>query len=211
MPEQGEANLAIEGVVHDLNNVLQTILESADLLATDPNWSRLAAALRRSVQRGQCILGGLCEDTTATVDLGEIVEGAMQFAGDVLRALHISGIEFQCQLEPGIRLKGNPTAWERALFNLLVNAAQAMRQGGIIEIHGRQSGSQIEITVADTGTGIPSEILPHIFSPHFSTKPSSSGLGLNIVQSIVRQNGGSVCARNRSGSQGAVFCITVPA
>jgi signal transduction histidine kinase len=211
MPEKVGADLTVEGLIHDLNNVFQTLLEAADLLETDRKWSPLAASMRRSVERGRRILSAFSEDSVASTDLEGIIAGAIEFAGDVLRALHIPDIEFCRRIEAGIRLKGAPMAWERALFNLFINAGQAMRHGGVIEIWARRAGQQIEITVADSGSGIPLEILPQIFKPHFSTRTSGSGLGLHIVESIVRQNGGSVHAANRTGAPGAAFRITVPA
>jgi signal transduction histidine kinase len=210
MPADREQDLVLEGVVHDLNNVFQTILESVEVLAADEKWTSLARALRRSASRGQRIVTGLHESAPAALELEAIVEDAMQFASDVLRVLRISGIEFDCNVEPGIRLPGPPTAWERVLFNLLINAAQAMRSGGAIEIHGRRSAGHVEIIVEDNGPGIPPEILPRIFQARFSTRPAGSGLGLHIVKSIVRENGGTVTASNREGRPGACFQITVP-
>ena len=114
-------------------------------------------------------------------------------------------------VEPGLLLPRSSTDWERVLFNLFVNAAQAMKAGGIVEISARRAGQETEITVADNGPGIPQKILPQIFEPHFSTKSSSSGLGLHIVKSIVSQNGGTVSVWNRTDASGAAFCIRLPA
>jgi signal transduction histidine kinase len=102
------------------------------------------------------------------------------------------------------------------LTNLFLNAAQAIAQGGTedrgsIEIAAARAGSAIEITVADSGPGIHPKILPRIFEPRFSTRAKRSGLGLHIVQTIVRQNGGEVTAANRPSGEGAQFRITLPA
>ena len=118
--------------------------------------------------------------------------------------------------EAGIRLRGNPAAWERVLANLFLNAAQAIAHAGTggdkgaIEISATRGPSAIEITVADNGPGIHPQNLPRIFEPRFSTRAKRSGLGLHIVQTIVRQNGGEVVAANRPSGAGAQFRITLP-
>jgi len=213
MPEERDADLALDGLVHDLSNVFQTILESAELLHSDEHWIWLARALRRSAVRGQRLVDGYRETNVAapTADLQTVVEDAIEFAADVLRALRITGVQFRRDLGAGLRLKGNPTTWERVLFNLLINAGQAMPKGGVVDVRTRLRENSVEITVADNGPGIPEEVLPQIFQPRFSTSKSRSGLGLHIVESLVRKNGGTVQAANRAGSRGAEFRISVPA
>ena len=211
MAEQAAAELMREGVVHDLNNVFQTVSEAAYLLSSDPRWSSIAAMLDRSVERGRLVVQCLGEKSTSYGDLEQVVDSAIEFAGDVLQALRISGIEFYRDIPPGIRLRGMPGCWERALLNLFVNAGEAMQQGGIVEVSARRLDDQVEITVADNGPGIPEELLPVIFKPNFSTRRRGSGIGLQIVESVVRRNGGRVIASNRGGASGAEFRITVPA
>jgi signal transduction histidine kinase len=211
MVEQVAADLTVEGVVHDLNNVFQTVSEAAYLLSSDPRWSAIAAILDRSVERGRLIVRCLGEKPASYGDLEQLVDSAIAFAGDVLQALRISGIEFYRDIQPGIRLGGVPGCWERVLLNLFVNAGEAMQQGGIVEVSARRVADQVEITVADNGSGIPEELLPVIFKPNISTRRRGSGMGLHIVESMVRHNGGRVTATNRSSASGAEFRITVPA
>jgi signal transduction histidine kinase len=211
MAEQAAADLTVQGVVHDLNNVFQTIGEAAYLISSDPQWSSIAAMLNRSVERGRLIARSLGEKSASYGELEQIVDSAIEFASDVLQVLHITGIEFYRDLEPGLRLSGMPGCWERALLNLFVNAGEAMKQGGIVEVSARRAGDQIEIKVADNGPGIPEEVLAFIFKPNVSTRRRGSGMGLHIVESVVRRNGGSICASNRGAASGAEFRITVPA
>jgi hypothetical protein len=84
-------------------------------------------------------------------------------------------------------------------------------EGGVIEVHARKIGERIEITVRDEGPGIPAEILDEIFRPHVTTRASGGGLGLHIVETIVKQNDGRVRAANRRDRRGAEFIITLPA
>jgi signal transduction histidine kinase len=193
-------DLDLEGIIHDLNNVFQTIGESADLLRSDPNWTRVAGTLQRSVERGQRIVGGLIESNRSGADLAPVVDNAIQFARDYLEAAHGPKIEFSQHIEPGRRVRGDAAEWERVFVNLLLNAAEAGATHVCIEA---RDGV---INVSDDGHGIPPGLLPQIFQPRVTTKSIMAGLGLYIVQSIVEQNGGSVTAANRT-TGGAVFTI----
>ena len=113
----------------------------------------------------------------------------------------------RCDVEPGIELGGH-WAWERVLINLFLNAMRAMPSGGTIQVCARNAGGQVEIVVRDEGSGIAPGLLEHLFLPHVST--GSSGLGLHIVETIVKQDGGYVRAANRTDAQGAEFTITLP-
>lgn len=194
------AELTIEGLIHDLNNVFQTINEGAELLASDPQWRKLAATLHRSVERGQRIANSIVEHNRSNEELAAVVESAIQFVRDYLEAVHGPNVDFSTQIEPEFRVPGDPGAWERVLLNLFLNAVEAgATQIGI-------AAAADDISISDNGPGIPSELLPTIFQPHVSTKSILSGMGLFVVQSIVEQNGGTVSAANRENG-GAVFRI----
>ena len=210
MGTENALDLALEGLVHDLNNVFETISEAGELLEGDPRWASASAAIHRSVNRGRRIVESLSASARAEQDFSTVVESSIEFARDLLQAVHAPAVEFVQDVEAGTRVAGSTAAWERVLLNLFVNAAQAMPEGGVIEIRARRCEQGADISVTDNGPGIPAEILPQIFEPHFSTKGSSSGLGLHIVQSLVRQHGGEVSAQNREQSNGAAFHIRVP-
>jgi len=210
MAEQATSDLTIEGLVHDLNNVFDTISEAADLLERDPKNERIGRAIRRGVIRGNRILSSFQASALAAQDLDGVVANAIEFAGDLFEAVNAPSVEFTTSIEPDIRLRGSPAAWERVLLNLFVNAAQAMPEGGAVDVQARRDGDATEIVITDNGSGIPAEILPQIFQPHFSTKTSSTGLGLHIVESIVSANGGAVRAENRTDAPGARFTIQLP-
>jgi signal transduction histidine kinase len=110
-------------------------------------------------------------------------------------------------MDSGIELRRN-WAWERVLINLFSNAVRAMPRGGKIRVRATHGAGEIRISVADEGPGIPVGILDQVFEPHVSTR--GSGLGLHIVRTIVRQDGGEVYASNRPGGCGAEFTITIP-
>jgi signal transduction histidine kinase len=196
------AELTIEGLIHDLNNVFQTIAEIADVLTSDRRWSKLAGTLQRSVERGQRIAQSLLQDKPSSSDLGVVVEGAIEFVCDYLEAVHGPKVSFERRIDPGFRVTGDPAAWERVLVNLFLNSAEA--GGTRIEI----AATGAEITIGDDGPGIAPAMLPTIFQPHVSTKSITSGLGLYVVRSIVEEHGGTVTASN-GATAGAVFRITV--
>jgi len=194
------ADLTLEGLIHDLNNVFQTIGESADVLSHDPKWEKLAQTLQRSVDRGQRIAHSIVETNRSAMDLAPVIDNASQFCRDYLECANGARIEFVSEIDPDFRLRGDAAQWERVLVNLFLNSAQAGAKN--IRIQARNT----EIVVTDDGAGISPELLPRIFQPRVSTKSIISGLGLYVVQSIVEQNGGSVTAENGS-SGGAVFTV----
>lgn len=210
MAREPDSDLTLDGLVHDLNNVFDAISSAAELLSGDAKWARVATAISRGVARGRRLLGTYADQSLSELDLGVIVERAAGIVGDVKEILPSSGVEIRTNLEPGLQLRGEASGWERVFMNLFLNAAQAMKEGGSIEVSAKSQGGTIEIAVSDTGPGIPARILPNIFEPNVSTRGSRRGLGLHIVASVVKQNGGSVTAENREGGRGATFRITLP-
>lgn len=195
-------DLTLEGLVHDLNNVFQTIAENAELLEDDPKWEEMAHKLQRCAGHGHRIAHSILEQNRSTTELAPILQNASQFCQDTLESANRPKMEFCSDLEPGFRLKGDEAGWERVFVNLFLNSAQA----GARKI--RTCAHANQVVVSDDGPGISLELLSRIFEPRVSTKSIISGLGLNVVKSIVEQNGGSVTAGNGS-SGGAVFTLTL--
>jgi len=200
-------DLTLSGLVHDLNNVFQTLVDAADLLSGDPRYSKLSAAILRSIERGKNIAAGIQAGNGAGTPFEQILAHAISFVEDSVAAGRGPEIGFACEVEPGIQLGGH-WAWERVLINLFLNAMHAMPAGGTIHVRARRIPGQVEIVVRDEGSGIAAEVLDRLFLPHVST--GSSGLGLHIVETIVKQDGGCVRAANRSDTHGAEFTITLP-
>lgn len=210
MDETVETGLTHEDLIHDLNNVFETITEAAELLNADRKWKALAATLCRSVNRGKRLLGFIPDRTP---NLAGIVEDAIQSVTDYCSAARKPRMRFVRQISPDIRLPGSDKDWERVFVNLFLNAAQIMRKPGRIDIVAEQVEPGLCITISDNGPGIPDDILPRIFRPNVSTKSNRqgrSGLGLHIVASIVKQYSGRVTAANRERGSGAVFTILLP-
>jgi PAS domain S-box-containing protein len=103
----------------------------------------------------------------------------------------------------------DPTQTEQVLVNLIKNAMQAMTKGGTLTLHTGEGQDGVWVSVADTGGGIPQEQLNRIFEPFYTTKKKGSGLGLMIVQRIVRAHGGRIELESQIG-RGTTFRIWLP-
>jgi signal transduction histidine kinase len=201
-------DIALPGLIHDLNNVFQTLMDAADTLSGDPRWGQLSAAIFRSVERGREITQSMQVIDQPSAPFETVLEHARSLVEDSMMSRPAPKIQFDCRIEPGLVLR-HAWAWERVLINLFCNAVQAMPQGGTIFVEAKRIDNEIQISVADQGPGIAPELLAVIFDPRVSTK-TSGGLGLHIVHSIVKQEAGEVRAANREG-RGAEFTITLPA
>jgi signal transduction histidine kinase len=97
----------------------------------------------------------------------------------------------------------------QVLLNLLINAVEAMPDGGRLDIEARLVGEKAEVVLTDDGPGLPPDNLDKVFLPFHSTKQGGTGLGLSISHSIIQQHGGTISAGNTPGG-GAVFTIALP-
>lgn len=201
-------DLTLRCLIHDLNNVFQTLIDAADLLSHDPRWAPVSSAMLRSIERGRAITRSLETVNQPSAPLETVLGNAQSFVEDSLIVGRGPRIHFTCDLEPGLVLRQS-WAWERVLINLFCNAVRAMPRGGTISTQARRGDGVIQIVVADEGCGIPPELLADLFAANVSTK-SAGGLGLHIVRTIAQQQDSEVRAANRDGG-GAEFTISIPA
>jgi signal transduction histidine kinase len=105
-----------------------------------------------------------------------------------------------------------PQQLRQVFLNLVVNAAQAVEDGGHVLVATRNDGAHVVVSVADDGCGIPAELLDRIFDPFFTTKPigEGTGLGLGIAHQIVASHGGDIEVESTPG-EGTVFRVRLPA
>lgn len=106
-------------------------------------------------------------------------------------------------------LMADPELLHRALSNLVLNAMDAMPNGGTLTISAEPVGETVEIRVADTGEGLTPEECDRLFTPYYTTKQHGTGLGLAIVQSVVADHAGTIAVESGTG-KGATFVITLP-
>ena len=114
--------------------------------------------------------------------------------------------------DQSLHLVADPVQLELALLNLISNSVDAMTSGGKLTVRLTQMDDRLRLEVEDTGSGVPTELLPQIFDPWVTTKPQGkgSGLGLSIARQVVSSHGGTIRVDNRPGT-GAVFTIDLPA
>lgn len=103
----------------------------------------------------------------------------------------------------------DPELLHRALSNLVLNAMDAMPNGGRLTICAKPRGEEVEISVSDTGEGLTPEECERLFTPYYTTKQHGTGLGLAIVQSVIADHAGTITVESRAGG-GATFVITLP-
>ena len=210
MEDPVDPTLSHETLIHDFNNVFETITEAAELLNSDKRWKPLAATLIRSVTRGKRLLGAIPDRTPM---LGAVVDAALQSTVDYCIAGRRPRIRLSSDIAPGIWLPGSTKDWERVFANLFLNTVQMLQKPGRINVAARESDGRLTIAISDNGPGIPPEILPRMFQPNVSSKKTAArtGLGLHIIATIVEKYSGTVSAANNERRNGATFTIELPA
>jgi signal transduction histidine kinase len=195
------ADLA-RSVAHDLNNAMGGVLpvlqqmhqDVAAGLLDQVQFAKDIQQIERSVQWSRRILGGMLAFAKSSLRAGGQAEvtPAVQRALDLLKSgMESRGIELGVEVSPNLpRPRIAQVELEQILFNLLSNARDATPRGGRVDLVVLQSEGSIELTVADTGCGIPPEHLSKIQEPFFTTKPGGNGLGLSICRSIAWNAGG---------------------
>jgi len=145
------------------------------------------------------------------VQVNEVLQGVAQLFQAQLqapgRAPIISKLELDASLAP---IPVDPDLLHRAISNLVLNAMDAMPNGGTLALRTRRDDGKAIIEVADTGSGLTPEECERIFTPYYTSKQHGTGLGLAIVQSVVSDHGGRISVRSEPG-QGTTFVIELPA
>ena len=215
------------GLAHDFNNALTIIMgnvscartDAEPVASTDKLLAEAEAACLRATGLTKQLLtfskGGAPVKEAAS--LSEVVRESSNFA--------LKGSNVNCDYiipEDTWPAEIDLGQINQVIHNLVINANQAMPEGGVIEIMMKNmvsgeeeglplpSGNYIQITLTDHGIGIPQTHLPKIFDPYFSTKDKGSGLGLATAHSIIQKHGGHIMVDSRPG-RGTVFDIFLPA
>jgi signal transduction histidine kinase len=214
------------GVAHDFNNLLMVITGGLSLLdkpQSDERRQRILDGMRNAADRGAGLSKQLLAFarrkplTAEPVDLARRINGMRDLLDRTLRGdVHVE-TEFAQDLWPA---SVDPAELELVLLNLCVNARDAMPQGGTIIIraenapgltNGSLNGDFVRLTIADTGSGMPPEVLAKVFEPFFTTKEigKGSGLGLPQVHGFAKQSGGSVEIDSSVGA-GTTITLILP-
>jgi signal transduction histidine kinase len=216
-------------VVHEINNPLAGILNYIRLMIKIV--SRGSTLTAENLQKFQRYLDLVQSETDrcsgivsnllafsrqsklefSEVNINELLERCIMLSQ---HKLTLQNIEIKTDLNPGIsNVSGDFNQIQQCVINLIFNGVDAMPDGGILSIKSALNANRgvVEIEIADTGTGIAKEDLPHIFDPFFSTKTEGSGLGLGLstVYGIIDRHKGTITVDSEVG-KGTVFTITLP-
>jgi PAS domain S-box-containing protein len=130
-------------------------------------------------------------------DLNSLVRDAAEFLKPELKSRNVL---LELDLAPGLPvLDVDEDQLKQAFYNIIKNASEAMKQGGLLKIRTGSDGEWVNVTFADTGGGMTQETMARVFEPYFTTKKTGSGLGLMITQRIVRAHGGEVVLESDPG------------
>nr|WP_245218887.1 PAS domain-containing protein [Rubellimicrobium aerolatum] len=222
------------GIAHDFNNMLAAVVGSLDLLRRrigdgDPRARRYVEAAMEGSRRAAVLTQRLLAFSRQQplrpepVDPNRLVQGM----SDLLRRSLGAGIRLETVLSGGLwKASADPNQLENVILNLAVNARDAMPEGGRLTIEtanawldsryasehmGIPAGQYVQISVSDTGTGMPPDVAARAFDPFFTTKPvgQGTGLGLSMVYGFVKQTGGHVKIYSEAG-QGTTVKIYLP-
>jgi signal transduction histidine kinase len=211
-------------VAHEYNNILTPVISYAQLALADPDDHALMrkavekalAGAERAAKISSSLLGFARDsDDEPVALLPATIADAISCLG---RDLEKDGITLQLDV-PDVMVALPPLNLQHVMLNLILNARKAMKRGGRLRIVGSQDGSEVRLEVADTGPGVPAEILDRLFEPFVTQELDSSiaasmeskgtGLGLCICRELLRNAGGRIELANTPG-QGATFLLTLP-
>ena len=205
------------GIAHDFNNLLTVVVGGLDIIAKradDDKLKRYAENALAAAERGARLTGQLLAfsrvqrlEVTPTL-VAPLIENMRPLLRNVLGP----GIEKRFDLDEAmIPVMADPTQLEVAVLNLAINARDAMPDGGVltfsstpVEMVGDpdvEDGEYIELTISDTGSGMPAEVVDRAFEPFFTTKEvgKGTGLGLSMVYGMARQSGGVARIESKPG------------
>jgi PAS domain S-box-containing protein len=221
------------GIAHEVRNPLGIISASAQLLLERPDDARLqgecAQKICTATQRASMIIEGLLKfarPQSARMEKVSLHTVLQETISLLAHQMALQQITLEQKLQPDLpAVYGNATLLQQVFTNLILNACNAMPQGGTLTVSTQIAGTggalsrsmpgpapEIEIRFSDTGKGIPPEHLPHIFDPFFTTMPvgKGTGLGLSITYSIIQQHQGTIEVESHGPDQGTTFTVRLP-
>lgn len=213
---------------HELRTPLTPILGWAQILhrlaGSDPRLNQAADVIERNA-RAQAqivddlldmsrIISGKLQLDVREIELADVVEAALDTVGTAASAKGIR-IERDYGAKP-LRLRGDPHRLQQVVWNLLSNAIKFTERGGRVRVSLGQSQDHVEIVVADSGQGISTEFLPHVFERFRQADSSTTrahgglGIGLAIARQLIELHGGSIRAASSGNGEGATFTVLLP-
>jgi len=210
----------VASLTHEINNPLQAVIGCLGLAqealdaGQDPN--RYLAVARDELRRTAGIVGHLRElyrpadvGQREPVDVNSLIHDVLDLNRKQIAG---RGIALALELDEVPRVPAIADRIRQVLLNLMLNALDAMPDGGRLQVvtSATDGPEGVRVTVRDSGVGIPPDILPRIFDSFYSTKPDGLGLGLFITRGIVLEHGGNITASSTPG-EGTTFDVWLPA
>ena len=208
------------GVAHDMNNVLGAIMALASLhrrhAGPETGLHQAMDTIIKACERGGTLVKGLLG--FARQGLGEIrpldLNALVVEEVALLKHTTLQRVRLEMELDDGLRqVQGDSAALSHALMNLCINAVDAMPEGGALTLRTHDGGGElVEISVTDTGCGMPTEVVEKALDPFFTTKPEGkgTGLGLSIVYGTVKAHRGRMELQSQPG-HGTTVRLWLPA
>jgi PAS domain S-box-containing protein len=208
------------GVAHELNNPLTSLgmqvrrlYEDADKYGLPKDVKESIGQMSEATTRMNAIIGDLLfmarpvERPQAHVDVGQIIGSTVA----LLRAGTPNWPTVHVHLDPTPCIEGYSSKLGQVFLNVLRNAVQAVsgRDDALVQVTARAQGDWVEVTIVDNGPGVPSDVLPRVTEPFFTTKPLGTGLGLWISQTLIALHGGSLDLRSDEGV-GTTVTVRLP-
>ncbi|MEE8105738.1 MAG: ATP-binding protein [Planctomycetota bacterium] len=208
------------GVVHDLKNLLATVIARAQMAAQAESQERVRHSLRaieQAARNGADVLAKLQECSrdhsrvpSAPVDIGQIAREAAELLRPQV-ATAKEEVRLELETADDCEVTGVSGEYRELFLNLMNNALDAMTGGGVLRVQVKRVGDDVSIEVADTGVGMNEQELARVFEPFYSTKGAGgTGLGLAIVRKVVIRDAGTIDVDSKPGV-GTTFSILVPA
>ena len=210
------------GLAHDLKNILHAGTLRLKILRSKAGESLVkdVDALAKSIDAAADRVRGLQEfvnarpqETLVPADLSILIGEAVELVDFlILKTPTINGgrINLKRKLPASLpKIPVFPNQLKHVIANLLINGREAMPDGGNLVIEAQKTPSNVEVIVADEGTGIPEDVLDKLFEPFFTTKAMGTGLGLSMARDVMTRIGGEIRAANRT-PRGAAFILNFP-
>lgn len=210
------ANLGLfsASIAHEIKNGLVAINTFVEVLLEKGEERELAGLVRRELKR----IDGLATQmlrfaahkprTLLPVDVHALLDHSLRLLEYQMKNRRV-GLRRDYRATRAV-VNGDESHLQQAFMNLLLNAVEAMADGGTLTVMTAADGNRVQISVQDTGAGIAPENLAHLFETFFTTKKQGSGLGLAISRRIVEEHRGTIAVQSEAG-RGATFIITLPA
>jgi signal transduction histidine kinase len=204
------------GAAHEIRNPLAAVRSAIQYLRSDYAEGSARASLvddlLSEVDRIDGIVEGLLSFARPPVSRPEPVE-LPELLGQSVALVAVRArsqrVSVTLDAPPSLAFHADPNQLKQVLLNVLLNALQAMPDGGELRVAAAPRGRSVEIRVADTGSGIPPEHVDRVFDPFFTTRPEGTGLGLSICYGIVERHGGEMEVRSEAG-RGTEMVVRLP-